>query len=81
MEENAMQKKLTIAVDAAVYDGLYRTVGPRRISQFIEDLVRPHVVDEDLTAAYAEMAEDEAREAEAEAWADNLISDISDETR
>jgi hypothetical protein len=76
-----VQKKLTIAVDAAVYDGLYRTIGPRRISQFIEDLVRPHVLDQDLEAAYAEMAADEAREAEAEEWSDNLISDVSDEAR
>lgn len=76
-----MQKKLTITVDAAVYDGLYRTVGSRRISQFIEDLVRPHVLDEDIFAAYAEMACDEAREAEAEQWADALIPDVSDEAR
>jgi hypothetical protein len=76
-----MQKKLTITVDAAVYDGLYRAVGPRRISQFIEDLVRPHVVREDLSAAYAEMAADEAREAEAEAWSEALLPDVSDETR
>jgi hypothetical protein len=54
-----MQKKLTITVDELVYDGLYRVVGPRRISQFIEDLVRPHVIDEDLLSAYAEMAADE----------------------
>jgi len=76
-----MQRKLTITVDAAVYDGLYRTVGPRRISQFIEDLVKPHVLDEDLFSAYAQMASDEAREAEAEEWADALIPDGSDEAR
>jgi len=76
-----MQRKLTITVDAAVYDGLYRTVGPRRISQFIEDLVKPHVLDEDIFAAYAEMASDEAREAEAEEWSDALILDVSDEAR
>jgi predicted CopG family antitoxin len=76
-----MQKKLTITVDAAVYDGLYRTVGPRRISQFIEDLVRPHVLDQDIFAAYAQMASDEAREAEAEGWSDALIPDVSDEAR
>jgi hypothetical protein len=76
-----MQKKLTISVDAEVYDGLYRTVGPRRISRFIEDLVRPHVVDEDLNAAYADMAANEAREADAEEWSDNLISDVADEAR
>lgn len=76
-----MQKKLTITVDEAVYDGLYRTVGPRRISQFIEDLVRPHVVEPDLASAYAEMAADEAREREAEEWSDALLPDVADEAR
>ena len=76
-----MQKKLTITVDAAIYEGLYRTVGPRRISQFIEDLVRPHVLDEGLVAAYADMAADEAREGEAREWTDALITDVSDEAR
>lgn len=76
-----MQRKLTITVDAAVYDGLYRTVGARRISQFIEDLVKPHVLDEDIFAAYAQMASDEARESEADEWSDALITDVSDEAR
>jgi predicted CopG family antitoxin len=34
-----MQKKLTITVDAAVYEGLKKTIGPRKISKFIEELV------------------------------------------
>lgn len=72
-----MSKKLTITIDDAVYEGLYRVVGPRRISQFIERLVRPHVLD--LDAAYAEMAEDEARENEALAWSEALLSDIADD--
>lgn len=76
-----MQRKLTITVDETVYDGLYRVVGPRRISQFIEDLVRPHVVEEDLSAAYAEMAADEAREADAMEWSDALLPDVADEAR
>lgn len=76
-----MQKKLTITVDEAVYDGLYHTVGPRRISQFIEDLVRPHVTGSDLAEEYASMAADEAREAEAAEWSNALISDVADETR
>lgn len=76
-----MQKKLTITVDETVYNGLHRRIGPRRISRFIEDLVRPHVLDEALLSAYAEMAADEAREAEAEDWSDSLISDVADETR
>ncbi len=43
--ERAMHRKLTITLEEAVYEGLHRTIGKRRISQFIEDLVRPHVVD------------------------------------
>ncbi|MEM1128070.1 MAG: addiction module antitoxin [Bacteroidota bacterium] len=76
-----MPKKLTITIDEAVYEGLYRVVGPRRISQFIERLVRPHVLD--LDAAYAQMAQDTEREDEALEWADALLSDsteIDDET-
>ena len=38
-----MQKKLTITIDEDVYAGLYRVVGRRKISKFIESLVRPHV--------------------------------------
>lgn len=71
-----MQKKLTITLEEDVYDGLYRVVGRRRISQFIEDLVRPHVIGVELDAAYQAMAEDEAREAEALEWVEALVGDI-----
>ncbi len=76
-----MQKKLTITIDEEVYKGLYRVVGSRRISRFIERLVRPHVLDEDLERAYAEMARDEEREAEAQQWADALIGDANEENK
>lgn len=76
-----MQKKLTITVDEAVYEGLYRVVGPRRISQFIEALLRPHVVRENLDQAYAEMARDKTRETTAEEWAEALAPDVTDEAR
>ena len=76
-----MLKKLTISVDEAVYNGLYRVIGPRRISQFIETLVRPHVLQQDLSAAYAQMAADEAREAKAREWSDSLLPDVADEAR
>jgi predicted CopG family antitoxin len=76
-----MQKKLTITIDEKVYEGLHTVIGPRRISQFIEDLVRPHVVGDDLEAAYRQMAEDEAREAEALEWAEALIGDSADAAR
>ncbi len=76
-----MQKKLTITVDEKVYNGLRKRVGPRRISHFIEDLVRPHVIDEELEMAYAQMAKDEERESEALECAEAVIGDISDEPR
>lgn len=76
-----MQKKLTITVDEQVYEGLYQTIGARRISRFIEELVRPYLVSTDLAAAYADMAADEAREAEASDWTEALLGDVADEAR
>ena len=76
-----MTKKLTITIDDEVYEGLYRRVGRRRISRFLENLARPHVIGEDLEAAYRAMAADELREREATEWADNLAGDVADETR
>ncbi len=76
-----MQKKLTISIDEKVYEGLHAVIGRRRISKFIEDLVRPHVLHTELEAAYREMARDEQREAEALEWAEATIGDVSDEAR
>jgi predicted CopG family antitoxin len=76
-----MQRKLTITVDSQVYEGLYSHIGSRQISRFIETLVRPHVVAEDLQRAYAQMAAEEDREAEAEEWSEALIQDVADEAR
>ncbi|MBI4241563.1 MAG: addiction module antitoxin [Candidatus Rokubacteria bacterium] len=76
-----MQKKLTITLDKRVYDGLHKVVGRRRISRFVESLVRPHVIGKDLEAAYREMAQEEAREAEALEWAEATVGDVADEAR
>ena len=76
-----MQKKLTITLDERVYDGLHTVIGRRRISRFIEALVRPYVLGKDLEVAYRQMAQDEAREAEALAWAEATVGDVADETR
>jgi hypothetical protein len=75
-----LQKKLTITIDENVYRGLYERVGAGRISRFIEDLVRPHVLSREMDDAYASMARDEAREAEALEWAEGLVGDATDET-
>jgi hypothetical protein len=74
-----MLKKLTITIDADVYDGLHIIVGRRRISRFLSDLARPHVVGQSLARGYAAMAADEIREAEAENWADGVIADSANE--
>ena len=76
-----MQKKLTVTIDEEVYDGLRAIIGPRKISRFIEELVRPHVVRKDMYAAYKEMAADRVRESEALEWADGTLGDLNDEER
>lgn len=76
-----MHKKLTITLDEDVYAGLHRVIGKRKISKFIEGLVRPHVVGEDLEEAYQQMAADEVREAEALEWSEATMMDVSDEAR
>jgi len=76
-----MKKKLTITVDEKVYSGLHRVIGRRKISQFIESLVKPHVLQKDLESGYREMAADEAREAQAIEWAEATVTDVANETR
>lgn len=76
-----MHKKLTISIDEKVYEGLYATVGEGKISQFIENLVKPHVLHQDLELAYREMALDKEREREANDWSEGIIGDIDDAER
>jgi predicted CopG family antitoxin len=76
-----MQKRMTITMDEAVYEGLVRVVGRRKISAFIESLARPHVVEDDLAAGYMAMAQDTQREQEALEWSEALIADGNHEAR
>ena len=76
-----MQKKLTITLDDQVYEGLHKVIGRRKISGFIESLVRPDVVRKDLEREYRRMAQEEAREREALEWSEATLGDVSDETR
>jgi predicted CopG family antitoxin len=75
-----MQKKLTITIDEEVYEGLHKTIGPRKISRFVQEIVRPHVVRPNLEASYAEMAKDKRREQEAREWAEITFKDVANET-
>lgn len=76
-----MHRKMTISLDEAVYEGLYRTIGKRRMSQFIEDLLRPHVLDSSLDEGYQAMAADQERETEAAEWCNSLANDMANEAR
>ncbi len=76
-----MQKKLTITIDEEVYAGLHKIIGPRKISKFVEDLVRPHVLKYKLESAYAEMAKDAEREMEAFEWLEGTLEEIMNEAR
>jgi len=72
-----MNRKLTITISEAVYEGLLRIIGRRRISQFIENLARPHVMPQDPEASDRDMAADQAREREAMAWSEAVVADHS----
>ena len=76
-----MRKKLTITLDDDVYEGLYRVVGARRISRFIEELVRPRLIDEDeLEADYAALAAAEAADPNYGDWNEEPLGDVADES-
>jgi hypothetical protein len=66
---------MTISLDEAVYEGMYRVIGKRHMSKFVEDLVRPYVMDTSLDEGYLAMASDGEREAEAVEWCDALAGD------
>ena len=76
-----MQKRMTISIDEAVYEGLVRVVGRRKISRFLEDLARPHVVNDELADGYRAMAEDAEREREALEWCEALVGDGANAAR
>ncbi|WP_375288547.1 hypothetical protein [Sphingomonas sp.] len=72
---------MTITLDEDVYEGLRRRVEPRRISQFVSDILRPHVSDASLDGGYRAMAQDAEREAEAQEWISALANDGVDAAR
>lgn len=76
-----VHKRMTITLDEAVYEGLNRTIGKRRMSQFIEELLRPHVLDTSLDDGYRAMAADEVRDTEAQDWCNSLAKDMANEAR
>lgn len=76
-----MQKRMTISIDEAVYEGLVRVIGRRKISRFLEDLARPHVVTDEIADGYQAMAADAERERDALEWSEALAGDAADAAR
>ena len=76
-----MQKRMAITMDEAVYEGLVRVVGRRKISAFLENLARPLVVGDEFSAGYCAMAQDTAREQEALEWIEAQIGDVAHAAR
>ena len=76
-----MQKQMTIALDEAVYDGLLRVVGRGKVSQFLETLARPHVLDTAMDEGYRAMGNDLQREAEASKRINGLTGDGTNAAR
>ena len=80
-----MTKKLTITVSDEVYEGLHRRIGRRKISRFIDDLARDHVVERpevfqgSLADGYRAMAADEEAEREAREWTESNVGETLDD--
>ena len=75
-----MQKKLTLTIDQEIYEALHRRIGPRKISGFIESVVRPLVIEDDLEDGYRQLAADEQSEREAKEWMDGTFEDWINES-
>ena len=76
-----MQKRITITLHETVCDGLMRVVGRGKVSQFLESLARPHVLDASMDDGYRAMRNDTQREAEASEWINGLIADSANAAR
>ena len=72
-----MQKKMTIFIDETVYNGLMSVIGRRKVSKFLEELARPHVVNVSLAAGYQAMARDREHEREAQECCEALTGDCN----
>jgi hypothetical protein len=71
--------KLTITVDEEVYSGLHRVVGRRHTIRCLNELARPHVIQDALEEGYRAMAADEEHEREAMEWIEGVVADVADE--
>ena len=64
----ASKRKITLMLDAEVYEGLRKRVGSRGIGSYLSSLAKPYVVETTIEDGYKAMALDEARNKEAAEW-------------
>jgi hypothetical protein len=74
-----MQKKLTLSIDAEIYEALHKVAGKRKIGRFIEKIVRPHITLQGLAQAGNQLIQYEKLESEALLWAGTTVGDSGDE--
>ncbi|MGH7812780.1 MAG: addiction module antitoxin [Candidatus Binataceae bacterium] len=72
------RRKLTITVEDAVYRGLYRVVGRRNISRFLNDLARPAVVRDRVKSTAALRAKRRESEAELAHYVERMAGTAQD---
>lgn len=79
MDTSKTKKKLTIMLDQAVYNGLKAKVGNRKIGEYLSNLARPYVLNDEIEAGYKAMAADTERNAEADEWLEGTREPIDNE--
>jgi hypothetical protein len=68
-----------MTTDQMLCKGLHKIIGPRKISRFVQEIVRPHVVRPNYESAYVEMEKGKKRENEGLEWAENTFKNIGHE--
>jgi hypothetical protein len=72
---------MTFMLDETAYDGLVRVVGRGKVSQFLQALARPLVLDASMDDGYRAMRKDTQRQADASESITGLIADSANAAR
>ena len=74
-----MKTKLTVMIDDQVLRNLKKRAGARRIGQFIEEQLRPVLMDEKIDESYRAMAADREEMKESQTWMEGAPGDVEPE--
>lgn len=70
------KKKLTIMLDAQVYEGIKNKVGSRGVGAYLSSLARPHVLTDTLQEGYKAMSLDKKYSDEAREWMEGTLDAV-----